>query len=54
MYFDGALKLGDGGAVLFISPKGEQLKYLFQILLRSPTMKPSTRHYCMGYAWQSP
>jgi len=33
MYFDGSLKLGGGGVgVLFISPKGEQLKYVFQIL----------------------
>jgi len=33
MYFDGSLKLGGGGAgVLFISPKDEQLKYVFQIL----------------------
>ena len=33
MYFDGSLKFGGGGAgVLFISPKGEQLKYIFQIL----------------------
>jgi len=33
MYFDSSLKLGGGGAgVLFISPKGEQLKYVFQIL----------------------
>jgi ribonuclease HI len=33
MYFDGSLKLGSGGAgVLFISPKGEQLKYVFQRL----------------------
>jgi ribonuclease HI len=33
MYFDGSLKLGGGGAgVLFISPTGEQLKYVFQIL----------------------
>jgi len=33
MYFDGSLKLGGAGAgVLFISPKGEQLKYVFQIL----------------------
>ena len=33
MYLDGSLKLGGGGAgVLFISPKGEQLKYVFQIL----------------------
>jgi hypothetical protein len=30
MYFDGVLKLGGGGArVLFISPTGEQLKYVF-------------------------
>jgi hypothetical protein len=35
MYFDGSLKLGGGGAgVLFISPKGEQLKYVFQILFK--------------------
>ena len=33
IYFDGSLRLGGGGAgVLFISPKGEQLKYVFQIL----------------------
>jgi hypothetical protein len=33
MYFDGSLKLNGGGAgVLFISPKGEQLKYILQIL----------------------
>jgi ribonuclease HI len=33
MYFDGSLKLGGGGAgVLFISPRGKQLKYVFQIL----------------------
>jgi ribonuclease HI len=33
MYFDGSLKLGGGSAgVLFISPRGEQLKYVFQIL----------------------
>ena len=32
MYFDGSLKQDGGGAgVLFISPKGEQLKYVFQI-----------------------
>jgi hypothetical protein len=30
MYFDGSLKLGGGGAgFLFISPKSEQLKYIF-------------------------
>jgi ribonuclease HI len=33
MYFDGSLKLGGGGVgVLFISPRGEQLRYIFQIL----------------------
>jgi hypothetical protein len=33
IYFDGSLKLGGCGTeVLFISPKGEQLKYVFQIL----------------------
>jgi ribonuclease HI len=34
MYFDGSLKLGGGGTgVLFISPRREQLKYMFQILI---------------------
>jgi ribonuclease HI len=33
MYFKGSLKLDGGGAtVLFISPRGEQLKYVLQIL----------------------
>jgi ribonuclease HI len=33
MYFDGSLKLGGSGTgVLFISPTGEQVKYVFQIL----------------------
>jgi hypothetical protein len=33
IYFDGSLKLDGGGAgVLFISSKGEQLKYVLQIL----------------------
>ena len=33
MYFDGSLKLDGGGVgVLFISPRGEQLKYVLQIL----------------------
>jgi ribonuclease HI len=32
MYFDGSLKLDGGGAgVLFISPRGKQLKYVLQI-----------------------
>jgi ribonuclease HI len=32
MYFDSSLKLEGGGAgVLFISPKGEQIKYALQI-----------------------
>ena len=35
MYFNGSLKLDGGGArVLFISSKGEQLKYVFQILFK--------------------
>jgi len=35
MYFDGSFKI-DGGStrVLFICPKGEQLKYVFQILFK--------------------
>jgi ribonuclease HI len=35
MYFNGSLKLGGGGiGVLFISPTGEKLKYVFQILFK--------------------
>jgi ribonuclease HI len=35
MYFDGSFKLRGGGTgVLFISPTGEQLKYVFQILFK--------------------
>ena len=35
MYFDGSLKLDGGGVrVLFISPKGEQLKYVFGIMFK--------------------
>ena len=35
MYFDGSLNLDGGGeGVLFISLKGEQLKYVFQILFK--------------------
>jgi ribonuclease HI len=33
MYFDGSLKLqGAGVGILFIAPRGEQLKYAFQLL----------------------
>jgi hypothetical protein len=40
MYFDGSLKLGGRSAgVLFISPKGEQLKYVFQILFKVSNYK---------------
>jgi ribonuclease HI len=36
MYFDGSLKLeGVGVGVLLISPKGEQLKYVLQILWKA-------------------
>ena len=50
MYFGGSLKLDGGGAgVLFISHKGEQLKYVFQILSRSPTMKLNMRHCYMVF-----
>src|SRR5579871_6910337 len=36
MYFDGSLKLdGAGAGVLLISPKGEHLKYVLQILWKA-------------------
>ena len=36
MYFDGSMKLeGAGASVLFISPKGEQLKYVLQIMFQA-------------------
>jgi ribonuclease HI len=35
MYFDSSLKLGGGGAgVLFIRPRGKQLKHVFRILFK--------------------
>jgi len=41
MYFDGSMKLeGAGARVLFISPKGEQLKYVLHM-----------RIYCTGSTW---
>jgi hypothetical protein len=55
LYFYSSLKLGGGGAgVLFISLRGEHLKYVFKYYSRSLTTRPSTKHYCTGYAWQSP
>ena len=36
MYFDGALNLnGAGAGTLFISPRGEQLKYVQQLLFKA-------------------
>ena len=36
MYFDGALNRdGTGTGILFISPKGEQLKYFPQLLFKA-------------------
>jgi hypothetical protein len=44
MYFDGALNLEGVGAVLLISPQGEQLKYVLQSTTRPPTTVQSTKH----------
>jgi hypothetical protein len=53
MYFDGSLKLDDGDAgVLFISPIGEQLKYILQILWEVSIMKPSMKPCFTGYVWR--
>ena len=36
MYFDGTLNRdGAGAGILFISPKGEQLKYILQLLFKA-------------------
>ena len=36
MYFDSALNLdGAGAGILFISPRGEQLKYVLQLLFKA-------------------
>jgi hypothetical protein len=49
MYFDGSLKLEGGGAgVLFISPKGEQLKYVLQILFEVYNNKANKRLLVYG------
>jgi hypothetical protein len=40
MYFDGSLQLeGASTGVLLISPKGEQLKYVLEILWEVPNNK---------------
>ena len=51
MYFDGFLKLeaGDTG-VLFISPRGEQLKYVFQILFEVSNNEAEYEYFYMGCA----
>ena len=44
MFFDGSLKLGGGGVgVLFISPKSEQLKYVFKFSSKYPTTKQNMK-----------
>jgi len=35
-------------------PKVNNSNMFSKSFRRSPTMKPSTRHYCTGYAWRSP
>lgn len=36
MYFDSALNIdGAGAGILFISPKGEQVKYILQLLFKA-------------------
>jgi hypothetical protein len=53
MYFEGSLKLDGGDAgVLFISPKGEQLKYVLQIFWEVSNKKPSTKLCFTGYVWR--
>jgi hypothetical protein len=51
MYFDGFLKLevGDTG-VLFISPRGEQLKYVFQILFEVSNNEAEYEYFYMSCA----
>jgi len=51
MYFDGFLKLeaGDTG-VLFISPRGEQLKYVFQILFEVSNNEAEYKYFYMSCA----
>ena len=54
MYFDGSLKLAGGGArVHFISPKGEQLKYVFQILLKVSNNEAKYEALLYGLCWHS-
>jgi ribonuclease HI len=43
MYFDGSLKLqGAGAGILFIAPRGDQLKYALQLLF--PTSNNATEY----------
>jgi hypothetical protein len=55
MYFDGSLKFGGGGAeVFFISPRGEQIKYVFQILFEVSNNEAKYEALLHGLRWQSP
>jgi hypothetical protein len=52
IYFGGSLKLDGGGArVLFISPKGEQLKYVLQILWEVSSNEVELKPCFTGYVW---
>jgi ribonuclease HI len=53
MYFDGSLKLdGSGAGVLFISPRGEQLKYVLQILWEVSNNEAEYESCFTGYVWR--
>jgi ribonuclease HI len=52
MYFDGSLKLdGNGARVLFISPRGEQLKYVLLILWEVSNNEAEYEALLHGLRW---
>jgi hypothetical protein len=54
MYFDGSLKLeGEGAGVLLISPTGEQLKYVLQILWKVSNNNLAFRLLGARHDWAS-
>jgi hypothetical protein len=53
MYFDGSFKLdGSSAGVLFISPRGEQLKYVLQILWEVSNDEADMKHSFTGSVWR--
>ena len=54
MHFDGSKMLaGLGAGVVLMSPTGDIVQYVLQILYTDSKMQPNTRRCCTVFGWQS-